>query len=206
MGLFVGLPLLREVVLGKEKESLRTSLPYDPVAKAAQEVAIVNAMKVDNSRYERSNDTRYIDSLPVSLVELEAAFRNRNADRCEKLLAGEMLVSAELSPVRPEVNRAAGPQRVTARQPILSISLEVGADDQRSLPKLSKTQILRFLDSSWLSLQARFFMNTETNEWYLHYRPWPPRRVLPMVCERKLTNQALNEQSRTSGVWGLYHR
>jgi hypothetical protein len=171
IGLFIGLPTLREFVLGKESETLKTSLPYDPAEKAAQEVAIVAAMKADTSRYERATDTRYIDSLPVSLVDLEAAFRNRNADRCERLLAGELLTNAEVYPVSPEANRTSNLKRVTTRQPVLSISLEVGADDQKSLPKMSKSQILRFLDSSWLSLQARFFLNTESNEWYLHYRP-----------------------------------
>ncbi len=171
LGLVVGLPILREKFLGTESQTLRSSLPFDPVIRAEQEVAITEAMKVDTSKYERATDTRYIESLPVSSIELEAVFRNRKADRCEKVLPGDLLLNLENKPAKQELKRPQSLQSLTTRRQVMSLSLSVGQDDQKFLPKLSKSQILRFLDTNWLSLQARFFLNPETNHWHLHYRP-----------------------------------
>jgi hypothetical protein len=171
LGSVVILPDLREWRLGKEPQTLHSSLPFDPVARAEQEVAISETMKLDTSRYERSTGTRYIDSLPISTIELEAAFRNRKPDRSEKVLPGEILLNLETKPARQELNRLLSTKYLTTRRQVMSFGLFVDQDDQESLPKLSKSQILRFLDTNWLSLQARFFLNPETNRWHLNHRP-----------------------------------
>ena len=172
VALVIGLPLLRELVLGKESQTISTSLPFDPVVRAEQEMEIAQAMMVDLSRYERTTDTRYIDILPISPIELEAVFRNRKADRCEKVAPGELLLNLERKPAaKQEINRSLNHQNLTTRRQVMSLSLAVEPDDQKALPKLSKSHILRFLDTTWLSLQARFFLNPETNQWRLHYRP-----------------------------------
>jgi hypothetical protein len=169
--LFVGLPLVREVVWGKDETTTSTSLPYDPELRAYEEDAVLRAMKVDSSRYDVASDTRFLEKLPVSETELEAAFRNRKTDRCEKILSGELLVSLEQQLPTPQASRPNSVRAPSTRRPAMSISLQVDKEDQASLPRFSKGQILEYLENSWLSLQARIVLEPAANEWRLHYRP-----------------------------------
>ncbi len=171
VGMFVGLPLLREFVWGKEGPTTYSSLHYDPALKAEQEQEIQSAMKVDPSRFDRASDTRYVDKLPVTDAELEAMFRIRKPDRCEKINSGENILSLESQLFGKGAGRQGGISSPSMRRPVMSISLDVNEDDRRLLPQLSKKQIIRFLDSSWVSLQSRLYLDLERNEWRLHYRP-----------------------------------
>jgi hypothetical protein len=171
VAMLVGLPELRKTVWGKEGPTTRTSLNYDPALRAEQEKEIQEAMKIDTSRYERSGDVRYVDRLPSTETELEAAFRLRKPDCCEKIGSGESIFLVE----GQTISRGLGSQFLSnlqaIRRPVMSIGLDVSKEDRDELPKLSKNQILRFLSSSWVSLQARLYVDPERNEWRLHYRP-----------------------------------
>jgi hypothetical protein len=171
VAMLIGLPMVRAWVWGKDGPTEVTSLTYDPVLRAQEESAIAEVMKDDTSVYDRTLDTRYLERLPSSQHELEAIFRNRKAERCEKIVAGEFVLSAEQHLPSPDALRASTLRTPYLRRPVLSVSLKVDEEDQRQLPRLSKGQILTFLDSSWLSLQARLVLDPVANEWRLHYRP-----------------------------------
>jgi hypothetical protein len=171
VAMLIGLPMVRAWVWGKDGPTEVTSLTYDPVLRAQEESAIAQVMKSDSSVYDRTLDTRYLERLPSNQHELEAIFRNRKAERCEKIVAGEFVLSGEQHLPSPDAMRASTLRTPYLRRPVLSVSLKVDEEDQRLLPRLSKGQILTFLDSSWLSLQARLVLDPVANVWRLHYRP-----------------------------------
>lgn len=139
-----------------------------------QEVEVQKEMVVDSSVYKMERDTRIVSKVPSSPVELEAVFRQRKNDTCETLEVSEPLELKQYSLALTQRDRFQSPTKEvmpSTRVPVLTIGLNMQPSDQRSLPSLSRSTILNYLESNFVSIQARVSKDPVTRELSLHYRP-----------------------------------
>ena len=171
VGLVLALPKFR---VARWKSTLTTQSATGPeVIQPGTEEEIASEMAVDPSTYDRQSDMRSIRRIPSDSVTLEAAFRQRKNDNCEQIPAGQPIVMSQftlnLTP-RDAFKSQANTIPATRRE-VLRIGLNMLNSDQKSLPTLSRSTILRFLDDHYLSLQVRILKDSVTSKWRLHHRP-----------------------------------
>ncbi len=138
------------------------------------EVEVQKEMVVDESVYKLDRDTRIVSKVPSSPVELEAVFRQRKNDTCETLEVGEPLELKQYALALTQRDRFQSQTRKAmpaTRVPVLTIGLNMQPSDQRSLPSLSRSTILDYLESNFVSIQARVTKDPVTRDLSLHYRP-----------------------------------
>jgi hypothetical protein len=139
-----------------------------------QEVEVQKEMVVDESIYKVDRDTRIVSKIPSSPIELEAVFRQRKNDTCETLETGEPLELKQFALALTQRDKFQSPSKEvmpSTRVPVLTIGLNMQPADQRSLPTLSRSTILNYLESNFVSIQARVSKDPVTRELTLQYRP-----------------------------------
>jgi hypothetical protein len=126
----------------------------------------------DQSEYDRVLNLRLLKSIPVSPTELEAAYRQGKNDTCEITEEGEPLVITQfLGRLTSRDKFRETVVRPGTRRHVASIGLSLLPSDARLLPTLSRSTILRYIDSHFISLQARIEKDPVTAKWQLQYRP-----------------------------------
>ncbi len=104
--------------------------------------------------------------------EVRQAFERAKADACEVIGEGEPLEIN--SPIRFLTNRDRNLERPplpASRTGLLSIGLELADADKAELPVLSRSQVLDYLDSNYVLLQARVRKDLLDRKLYYHHRP-----------------------------------
>ncbi len=101
------------------------------------------------------------------------AFRQRINDTCEALREGEPLqltqFTSQLTP--RDRQKQADDARSYTRRPILTVGLNIREADKKTLPLVSRSLILSYVEDHYISLQARIAKDPATGKLILHYRP-----------------------------------
>lgn len=123
-----------------------------------------------------------IAALPLDLQSVEDLHTQSLAGRCDVLPAGAPVRISEFhSPTNENdiPDRNSQPTALSSRRHVMSVGLDMLADDRGDLPLLSKGQILEHLASEYITIQVRLQKDPITGELFLHRRPIAAMVPLP---------------------------
>jgi hypothetical protein len=119
---------------------------------------------------------RTISELPTSGSEIERAYINAATQGCDFLAAGDPMAinsfAAALTPRDQKENKnlKAIPNPSTRRQ-MFTVGVEVAKEDIPKLPTLSSSTILDYLNTHYVSIQAKIQKDPARGTLYFHHRP-----------------------------------
>jgi hypothetical protein len=124
---------------------------------------------------DRDVDVKVIRILPRSAQEIAEMHERARGHSCEPVPADEPLEISGFMPCLTERDRVELERGVllvpSSRRHIFTIGLDMLSEDKARLPTLSSSQILRYLDNHYVTVQARIQKDPITSELYLHHRP-----------------------------------
>lgn len=123
---------------------------------------------------ETFNKIKIIRSVPISESDVRRAHDYARAAACEIIPENEPVNLQEFKrflTVRDTKGKNAETNSLFSRRHIASIGFDMLEKDKRKLPLLSANEILKFLDSNFLSLQVRIEKDPVEGTWFLHPRP-----------------------------------
>ena len=123
---------------------------------------------------EKFNNLRIIRTLPQTEAEIRQAHENARRLDCELIPAGEPVTLNDykrfLTPWDSSAANAAANALYTRRE-IVSIGFDMRDADRKQLPALSSNEIMKFLQSSYVSVQVRVEKDPLDGLEFLHPRP-----------------------------------
>ncbi|MEM7311880.1 MAG: hypothetical protein AAF497_01890 [Planctomycetota bacterium] len=121
-----------------------------------------------------ARDLRTISTIPRTRTELETAHNRNKSNSCEIIAAdGEFEVSRFTPFLTDRDSRRIGKGLIlpSTRRHVFSVGLDMWRDDQGELPIVSRGQILGYLRSHYVSVQARVQRDPLDNTEFLFHRP-----------------------------------
>lgn len=128
---------------------------------------------VTNAADIRISNIRTIASLPQAAFEMKERHDGASAYSAELLPEDEPFEITNFTPYLTTNDEFAGRKgllNTSIRRHVFSVGLEVLLDDQKHLPVLSREQILTYLKSHFVSIQARIYREPVSGELYLGHR------------------------------------
>lgn len=120
-------------------------------------------------------DLKVIRMLPRTSQEIGDSHERSRSQSCEAVPADEPLEISGFMPCLTSRDRAEFDRGVlllpSSRRHIFTIGLEMLSDDKARLPTISSSQILRYLQDHYVTIQARIQKDPITSELFLHHRP-----------------------------------
>jgi hypothetical protein len=126
------------------------------------------------SGQEEYRDLKYIDSLPMTDIDVASAHRISYRDKCEIINSNETIEQLSFSTALTANDRRAvikGKSIPAARHSVLSVGLEMAAGEKAKLPAISGGRILDYINTHALLVQARVRRDLLDGKLYYHYRP-----------------------------------
>lgn len=123
-----------------------------------------------NAAETRIRDIKTISALPHTSIEMKEIHDRSGSYGAELLPEDEAFETKGFAPFltkRDETEARAKLPNTSIRRHAFSVGLEVMAEDQKSLPLLSREQILSYLKSHFVTIQARIYRDPISRELYL---------------------------------------
>ncbi|MCA9266174.1 MAG: hypothetical protein KDA60_20080, partial [Planctomycetales bacterium] len=115
-----------------------------------------------------------LHALPRTRLDIEYAHERNRGNACELISSGEPFQLSDFTPYLTQRDERRG-QRETlipsTRRHVLSVGLDMLKVHHKSLPALSRGQILSYMKNHFVSIQARVQRDPLTHALYLHHRP-----------------------------------
>ena len=121
----------------------------------------------------RIRDIKTIASLPRSSIEMKEVHDRSSGYAAELLPEDEAFETKGFAPYLTKSDEIAARVKLpntSIRRHALSVGLEVLTEDQKHLPLLSREQILSYLKSNFVTIQARIYRDPISRELYLGHR------------------------------------
>ena len=119
------------------------------------------------------SDIKIIRSLPRSTTDLERAHRSSQSDACERIPESQSLELSSFTTILTERDKRDGIRArpiPAARHSVLSVGLIIENSDRSSLPIISRSAILDYIDKNYVAIQLRVRRDLD-RKLYFHHRP-----------------------------------
>lgn len=133
----------------------------------------VFTLAIPNVRGDEFSDLKIIRSLPRSTTDLERAHRTSQSEACERISEGQSLEVTSFTTILTERDKRDGIRArplPAARHSVMSVGLIMENSDRSTLPILSRSSILDYLDKHYVAIQLRVRRDLD-KKLYFHHRP-----------------------------------
>ncbi len=168
------LPWMRNVRWRETHRSTQDQVYVRSSIEIQEEDEIRKAVERDVSQLDHGLGIRTIRRVPTTKIELEAAFRQRLHEAALMLVDSEPLFVLRYAPYVPvgDEPRERATRALAMRRPVISTGLEMRDSDISTLPWVSRSTILSYIQGHYVSLQATVMKDRQKNgRWHLHHRP-----------------------------------
>ena len=148
-------------------------------------------------------------SLPRSFREIRDAHEKAAAQACDYLLGGKAVEINDFAPALTERDEKENsklksrPNPSTRRQ-VLTVGVEVAKEDQAKLPRLSAGKINEYLNTHYVSFQAKIQKDAGKGTLYLHHRPIAATSSFSRAGATEDFNASVADSVRNFHSLGLY--
>lgn len=183
------LPELRRHVRGDVPPPSDLAEPADgagaesaDAAADAEDVAEEEAPPATAIRPAAITGAKTIAALPLDERSVETMHDRSRTGKCEVLPPGEAVRVTSFQQYLTDRDTRGWdgePTALSTRRPVLSVGLDMLPGDRSDLPALSRGEILKYLSSRYITIQARVQKDPVTGEIFLHHRPIAAMAPLP---------------------------
>lgn len=120
-------------------------------------------------------DLKTIRVVPRTLEEIAQAHDRSRGNACEPVPPEQLLEVRDFMPILTDRDSAEFDRGQlllpSSRRHMFTVGLDMLSDDKAHLPKVSNGQILAYIQSNYVTVQARVQRDPGTGELFLHHRP-----------------------------------